>query len=359
VTGSAPRTAMVVAPAQLGEGGLGAAAGDMAAALAAHGLAVRYHGQPGRPGLLRSVAGRRPLRRFRPLASELDRRAVLRGIRAPADLAYVMPGFARVPAPTVVLHQATHHPEIVREQLLTARREVGGGVIFMTPLDVRRETHELRHVDLIRAESTSVADGLVERGIAPERVVLAPPGVDLARFLPGRRAERLQVAVVGPLALWKGLDVTVELKRMIGRTARFAVVGGPVCSWSRRLSRGLADVVYDDVATMLHESHVLILPSVSDGFGYVVLEAMASGVVPFVTPAAGAAEVARRVDPRCVQSRGDFAEAVAALLGELDLGPLGEAARRIALDYDREARARAAAAAVLDRLGGAAPGIAS
>jgi glycosyltransferase involved in cell wall biosynthesis len=343
---------MVVAPAPLGVGGLGTAARDMAAGLAARGLAVRYHGHPRQPGLLRQVAGHRPLRRFRTVAAELDRAAVLRGVRSPADLAYAMPGFTGVPASTVVLHQATHHPAAVREALLRARGEAGGGLVFLTARDVRRQVAELGRAELIRVESNAVAQGLADRGVDIDRVVLARPGVDLERFAPGPKADGLQIAVIGPLALWKGLDVTVALKRMLGPRARFAVVGGPVCPWSRRLSAGLADVVYDDVATALRESHALVLPSVSDGFGYVVLEAMASGTVPFVTPSAGAAEVARELDPRCVHERATFAESVAALAVELDLVRLGEDARRIALGYERDALAAAAAGALLDRLAG-------
>jgi glycosyltransferase involved in cell wall biosynthesis len=102
------------------------------------------------------------------------------------------------------------------------------------------------------------------------------------------------------------------------------------------------------VAPLLAGAQALILPSASDGFGYVVLEAMASGAVPFVSPEVGAAEVVRRIEPRLVQPRETFAEAVVELLAELPLADLARRARSIAEGLERRTMAARAAKAVLE-----------
>ena len=100
---------------------------------------------------------------------------------------------------------------------------------------------------------------------------------------------------------------------------------------------------------MLAGAHVFVLPSRSDGFSYSVLEALACGAVPIVTPEVGAAEVVARLDPRLVVEQEGFAEAATALIGTLDLADLASRARRLAGEFDRRETASATVAAVLRR----------
>jgi glycosyltransferase involved in cell wall biosynthesis len=101
------------------------------------------------------------------------------------------------------------------------------------------------------------------------------------------------------------------------------------------------------VAGALAESQMLILPSLSDGFGYVVLEALASGTVPVVSPEVGAAEVVRSLDPRLVVEREDFERTIPHLLDELDFEELGQQGRELAERFERRTMARALARKVL------------
>src|SRR5262249_39014515 len=92
-----------------------------------------------------------------------------------------------------------------------------------------------------------------------------------------------------------------------------------------------------------------VLPSRSDGFSYAVLEALASGAVPVVTPEVGAAEIVRRLDRRLVIERADFVEGVLDLLSTLDLTAASMAARALAEEFDRRRTSQEIAAAVLGR----------
>jgi glycosyltransferase involved in cell wall biosynthesis len=343
------RTAVVVTPAPPGVHGLGGAAGAMLDGLRLHGVDARPAGiLPASRRRLRRVVASRPLRRCAPLVREVDRICVRRAVPAGWDLSYAMPGCLPGSAFGLrVLHQATEHPAVVLEATRTARARAGGGRGFMTGLEARRLVGELARADIVRVESTAVAAQLTARGVDARRVVQAYPGVDLERFRPAPRDDRLHVAFVGALALWKGADVLVELERRLQPSAVVEVVGGPVCPWSRRLLERARFRYADDVPAVMATSHYLVLPSVTDGFGYVVLEALASGCVPFVSPHAGAAEVVRRLDPRLVQPPARFAERVPELMRTLPFEDLSRRARSLAGEFEYQAMARVSAARVL------------
>ncbi|HEY2570320.1 MAG TPA: glycosyltransferase [Solirubrobacteraceae bacterium] len=308
---------------------------------------------PDRPTMLQAAARVRPLRRMSAFGRALDRRALAARVPQDWDVAYSMPGFTPRghDVRARVVHAATHHPARVRESLAAARRRAGGGQGFMTAIEADLLVRELHRARVVRAESCAVADEL--RGDSGVRgtVVVAPPGVDLVRFRPSAKAAQLTVAFVGTFSLWKGIDVLVDLGERLRGVAVLATIAGPVCPWSRRLAAGAPFVPHSNVPDLLAKAHALVLPSASDGFGYVVLEAMAAGAVPFVTPDVGASELVARLDPRLVQPAAEFAEGVSALLTTMSLAELGRSARRLACEYEQNAMARRAAGAVLDALG--------
>jgi glycosyltransferase involved in cell wall biosynthesis len=213
----------------------------------------------------------------------------------------------------------------------------------MTRREAARLEHELSAADVVRVESLAVRDELVSAGVQTERIVHAYPGVDLDRYRPGDSPDRLQVAFVGPLALWKGLDIVSELAGLLRADEVLGVVGGPVCPWSRKVVESMPHIRFTDVRGLLASSQALVLPSASDGFARVVLEAMASETVPFVSPEVGSAEIVSQIDPRLVQPRSVFAEAVTELLRTLPLPTLARRAREVAQEFDRTQRVPEAA----------------
>jgi len=150
-------------------------------------------------------------------------------------------------------------------------------------------------------------------GIPPGSIEIVAPGVEQAFFAPGekrgaRHALRLPVDVpvmlfVGRIQPLKGLDVAVEtLARLADRRARLVVVGGASGNEGesevariRSLieSLGVVDRV-DFVAPQAHHmlstyyraADVVIVPSRSESFGLVALEAAACGV-PVVASGVG------------------------------------------------------------------------
>jgi glycosyltransferase involved in cell wall biosynthesis len=218
-----------------------------------------------------------------------------------------------------------------------------------------------RWPDAVVVLSEREAQAWRARGLAPELHVV-PNGIDCAPFLRQNRAAPdpaapLKLIYVGRLAPRKGLLESIEalrLARSRGVAARLVIAGaGPEEPRLRAhvhesgLTRDVSFVgpAYGEhKARLLAQADVLLLPSYSEGLPYALLEAMAAGVVPVVTPVGAVPEVVTEgehgvfVEPR-------DAEAIARALALL------AADRASVLRMSAACRKRAAAAYSLERLG--------
>lgn len=167
--------------------------------------------------------------------------------------------------------------------------------------------------DIITASNPVEAHQLIEHyGAAPERIELVPPGVDHAFFSPGDRRgarhalgwdDRPVLLFVGRIQPLKGLTVAVEALAALGRDdVRLVVVGGAsgvdgVAELERSealvRSLGLDEQVsfvpprpHHLLSTHYRAADVVVVPSRSESFGLVALEAAACGI-PVVAAAVG------------------------------------------------------------------------
>jgi glycosyltransferase involved in cell wall biosynthesis len=348
--------ALVIAPAELGKGGLGQAAADFVDGLEHAGIGARFIGSQ-RPGSLERVLSSRIARRA--FGAGPVRRAKAAAVRRSIprdgwDMAYAIAGSAPVGSPggVVVIHQSTHLPSVEFEALRRGEAETGGRGDMSAP-ERRRREYELERADLVHVTTELVRDEFIAAGFPRDSLVLAPLGIDLARFEPAPKPSGLSIAFIGPLSMRKGVDAVAELASRMAGEATVLTVGGPTCPWSRRIADAARFRRCGSVEEALARAHVLVLPSRADAFAYVVLEALATGTVPVVTPEVGASEIVRRLDPRLVRPLDGFAEGVQALLPMLDLPELSRRALQLGRRYDRRMTTADAADRVLaavDRL---------
>lgn len=202
--------------------------------------------------------------------------------------------------------------------------------------------------------TAALADSLSDHGY--ERVEVISRGVDTRLYDPARRSEALRaswgvapdglaVISVGRLAPEKNLGLTLRAFAAIRQRrpdARMIMVGdGPM---RETIARKHPDIVLagmrhrEDLAAHYASSDLFLFPSLTETFGNVTLEAMASGVCPLAYDYAAAAEVIRDLhngtSVRCGDER-EFIECAVELARNDPLRTrLGQAARHTAEGID-------------------------
>ena len=156
----------------------------------------------------------------------------------------------------------------------------------------------------IRVGSTWAAESMAARGVDRSRISVVRHSVDLSRFTPGpRRPQRenlLRVIYVGSVSLGKGFPYLLNAVRAVGaRRVAVHIVGATGDPWCRRLFKSLRSgldvtVAPGDPLQAYRDADVLVLPTLHDGFGFVIAEAMACGLPVITTDRCGAAELLRQ-----------------------------------------------------------------
>ena len=125
----------------------------------------------------------------------------------------------------------------------------------------------------------------LEAGVAPEKLRMIPMGVRLESFV--RSAEPpaggFNVLFAGSVSLRKGVPYLLEAFSSLRHTNKRLRVAGHVDASLKpvlgRLPQGdvefLGSLSPQSLAAEMSRSHVLVLPSVEDGFGMVMAQAMA------------------------------------------------------------------------------------
>jgi glycosyltransferase involved in cell wall biosynthesis len=186
------------------------------------------------------------------------------------------------------------------EEVEEERRIWGGPPTFLTSRLVERAEEECRIAGVMVGMSSLVLEDLGRTGVEPARLRRAHYGVDSDRFRPAPRPHgEFVVAFVGWLAPWKGYPYLVEaFRRASIPGSRLLLHGGTDEAFHHELVhrlKGDSDVrvVRGPVEETYRQASVVVLPSVSDAYGLVGLEAMASGVPLIVTDRCGVAEDVR------------------------------------------------------------------
>jgi starch synthase len=210
--------------------------------------------------------------------------------------------------------------------------------------------HIVRREEAIYAVGSNVARGsFLAQGIAPEKVHVIPYGVRLDKFAPTEAppGDSFEVLFAGQVSLRKGIPYLLEAFAGLRHPhKRLTIVGDvqgdlkailPKLPQDRVVFAG--SVPQTELARRMSASHVLVLPSVEEGFGMVMAQAMACGCPVIASSATGAEHL--------------FADGEAGfIIPPRDSAALTDRLQQLADDPTLQRRMGAAALECVKRLGG-------
>jgi L-malate glycosyltransferase len=177
--------------------------------------------------------------------------------------------------------------------------------------------------------------------------------VDVDKFRPGKKSnfkreiginsEKPVILFVGNLVPQKGVEYLIKSKKFLKTDAEIVIVGnGPLYPKLKGMVEyeGIKGVTFtgarNDIYNVMPAADVVVLPSISESFGIVLLEAMASGKPVVGTDVGGIPEVINENFGIIVKPRKpmELAEAINKILLDNQLKKkMGYEARKIAMKF--------------------------
>ncbi len=175
---------------------------------------------------------------------------------------------------------------------------------------IEREQEEFNGARAVLVLSELARRSLVAGGVDPAKIMVCAPGVDEQRFkrLPDVTPRPYRVIYVSSLTRNKGVHLVIEAwRRLALRNAELWLIGAgepPVNSAPG--VKVLGGFPQGELPRLLSQGDLFVQPSLADGFGLVVLQAMACELPVLVSDRAGAAEIVAGTDFGGVTPAGDI-----------------------------------------------------
>lgn len=162
---------------------------------------------------------------------------------------------------------------------------------------LRREEEEYRLGTRLLCPCDFVVKTFIDKGYPAEQLVRHTYGYDEKVYFPSlepRDGKRgLTMLFVGVCAVRKGVHYALEawLRSPASKDGTFLIAGEFLPAYQEKLAPMLSHPSVkvlghrNDVAELMRKSDILILPSIEEGFGLVIAEAMGSGCVPLASEA--------------------------------------------------------------------------
>jgi len=212
------------------------------------------------------------------------------------------------------------------------------------------ESEEFALATRIVVASRFAEQSLLNARIPAEKITVIPYGVNSDMYAGDenqqRSSDRLVFLYVGHLTLEKGMGVLLDAWRRLGAAeAELWLAGGGDPEWIERARstakvRILGKLGPEALREAYRSASVFVFPTYCDGFGMVLLEAMASGLPIVATPHSAAPELIQDETAGLVCPAGDAIALCSALADACSnrqrWNARGRAAREIAKNYTWE-----------------------
>lgn len=161
-----------------------------------------------------------------------------------------------------------------------------------------RCNQEIERADLILCPCKFVFESMLYNGIPESKLALNPWGVDLSIFTPRARSPaKIRFLFVGSLTLRKGVQYLIPAFERVRKElpdAELILCGGlhpdfriQYGRW-KHLFTHVKGLTHPQLAELMQSCTAFVFPSIEEGFGLVIAEAMGAGLPIIATPTTAA-----------------------------------------------------------------------
>ncbi len=238
-------------------------------------------------------------------------------LKAPSDIfvgwsSFSLETLRKKPAQVHILMRDSSHIQF-QYDLLKEEYENFGFRFPNRDFCLKRELEEYELADRIWVLSHFAKKTFIDQGVESNKIDVLPLGVDLKRFFPLEKfpeTSPLRVVYFGTLSFRKGVHYLLEAtKDFSPKRIELNLIGSIEPEFKSTLVR-YSHFNYQKslpqryLAQEIRKHHVFVLPTLEDGFGQTLIQAMASGLVPITTTHCGSADFVSleqqnwRIEPR-------------------------------------------------------------
>jgi glycosyltransferase involved in cell wall biosynthesis len=217
---------------------------------------------------------------------------------------WVLAARAELSGKPLILDQSTAHPRVkdsISRNIARRFPEWERTLEPRLPQILENENIEHKMATKIVVASSYTKKTLIENGIPEAKIIVNPYGVDLDKFHPSTDSTAdnrpFRFLFLGAVNALKGVPILLESWRLLALEFCELWLVGPLVDRDRVLIPDLPGLQvkgkypFEELPHLLRQCDVLVLPSYSDGFGQVLLEALASGMPVISTEATAAPDL--------------------------------------------------------------------
>tara|TARA_B100000787_G_scaffold169452_1_gene160670 strand:+ start:387 stop:1550 length:1164 start_codon:yes stop_codon:yes gene_type:complete len=168
---------------------------------------------------------------------------------------------------------------------------------------ISRELSEYKEADLISVPSKFAYNTFIKEGIDKKKLFLNPLGVDLRRFKPRqkKKSTKFIVLYVGQISIRKGIFYLLNaFKKLNIKNKELILIGDVEKKIEKKFFKYLSNEIKhvsdqkkakSELPKYYSNANVFVLPSIEDGFGLVMTEALACGCPVIATTNTGASSI--------------------------------------------------------------------
>ncbi len=201
----------------------------------------------------------------------------------------------------IVVEHGSAHIEYQTAILKEEYEKFGLKAEIAHPKTIEKVLQEFEEADYISIPSLFVKRTFLEKGFSEKKLIHVPYGVDLSRFRQIPKKDNVfRVVFAGGMTLQKGVHYLLQAFAELNLpNSELTLLGGladeikPFFKKYQGRYNYLGHVPQWDLYKYCSQGSVFILPSIQDGFGMVIIQAMACGLPVICTTNTGGEDIVR------------------------------------------------------------------